>query len=97
MNITSVDGNWVKGSVIVRSVKFAFSAKIFSKPNKHFGITNFEGDGHISKLDVTNVRREEIVARYDRGWDINLIPTTGKEIVSKIESEKVISAVSQNL
>lgn len=97
MNITSVDGNWVKGTVTVRQVKFAFSAKIFPKANEHFGITELGGDGHISKLDVTNVRREEIVARYDRGWDINLIPTTGREIVSKIESEKVISAVSQNL
>lgn len=97
MNITSVNGNWVKGTLTVNAVRFAFTAKVFPKASKAFGITEFGGDGHISKLDVTNERREEIVARYDRGWDVNLIPTTGSKIVSKIESEKVISAVSQNL
>jgi len=97
MNITSVDGNWVRGTLTVNAVRFAFSAKVFPKPNTHFGITELGGDGHISKLDVTNERREEIVARYDREWDINLIPKTGREIVSKIESEEVISAVSKNL
>ena len=97
MEITSIDGNWVKGTLKTPGNIFAFSAKVFPEPSETFGITELGGDGHISKLDVTNERREEIVARYDREWDINLIPKTGREIVSKIESEEVISAVSKNL
>jgi hypothetical protein len=97
MNITSVEGNWVKGTVTIESVLFAFSAKVYPEADEGFGITDFGGEGHVSKLDVTNERKEEVVMRYDRGWSFNEIPNTGREILSQIESEEVISAVSKNL
>jgi hypothetical protein len=97
MNITSVKGNWVRGTVTIDSVPFAFSAKVYPEPSEDFAITDLGAEGHVSKLDVTNEREERIVMRYDRGWSFNLIPHTGREILSQIESEEVISAVSKNL
>lgn len=95
MEITSIDGNWVKGTLRVNTRLFAFSAKVFPKPNSNYGVTDPTGDGHISKLTVTDEREEDVVINYDRGWDVQDIAPA--EVIWKIETEELLNAVEQNL
>lgn len=95
MEITSIDGNWVKGTLRVATKTFAFSAKVYTKPNTNYGITDPTGEGHISKLVVTDERKEETVISYDRGWDVMDVPPA--EVIWKIETEELVNAVAQNL
>jgi hypothetical protein len=92
MDITSIEENWVRGTLRVNSRLFAFSAKVYAEPSKDFGITKYGGDGHISKLTVTDERNEEVVINYDRGWDVDASAHSEK-IVAALESDEVISGV----
>jgi len=97
MDISSIEGNWVRGTVTVNSRLYAFSAKVYPEPSEGFGITDLGGDGHISKLTVTDERNENTVMNYDRGWDFNIIPETAPGIISQIESYYVLDAVEKEL
>ena len=97
MNITSIDGNWVKGTHSVAANTFGFSAKVFPEPNPALGITEGDAEGHVSKLDVTNERLEKIAVRYDRGWDKNNVPGITQDIVEYLERDGVLAKVEQNL
>lgn len=96
MNITSIDGNWVKGTVKLGIRFFAFSAKIYPEPTRNYGITDPTGEGHISKLSVTDERSEEMVINYDRGWDINET-SFAPEIIDRLEAYDVIGKVEREL
>lgn len=54
---------WKEGSIKVRDSIIRYWVKCYEKSSK-FGIDN----GRISKLMLK--RKGEIVANYDRGWDI---------------------------
>lgn len=97
MNISTVNGNWIRGTVTVNGRTYAVSAKVYPEPSEIFGISELGGSGHISKLDVTDEADGERVMAYDRGWDFNLIPKTGREIVSRIEGDDILDAVDKNL
>ena len=55
------DGQWKKGTV----GPYIFWAKVYDLPSK-YGIH----EGNISKLDLRLAATDQIVANYDRGWDI---------------------------
>jgi hypothetical protein len=97
MNITSVDGNWVKGTHSTAGNTFAFSAKVFPERNPALGITEGDAEGHVSKLDVTNERLEKIAVCYDRGWGKNNVPGITQDIVEYLERDGVLAKVEQNL
>lgn len=85
MEIKSRGNNWIYGNLEVKGNKFAFSAKVFSEPDEGYGITEPSGEGHISKMDVTHVKEEDHVLRYDREWVFNYLPKTSKKIIKGIE------------
>lgn len=97
MEITSIDGNWVKGTLNVPGNIFAFSAKVFPKPSETFGITDGEADGHVSKLHVTDERREETVVEYSRDWGKNEVPGVTADILEYLERDGILRKVEQNL
>ena len=66
---------WIEGTIGIpedktsgkKHIAVHYAIKVYDKPSK-FGINN----GKISKLQLK--QNDEIVANYDRGWDIH--PTT---------------------
>ena len=78
-------GNWIRGTIIGGGDEFSFSAKVFPEPSDLYGITEFGGEGHISKVQVDN-EDGETALNYDRGWDFNrLDDPTVYAIVDAIE------------
>jgi hypothetical protein len=76
-------GNWIRGTVIAGGDEFSFTAKVFPEPSDLYGITDFGGEGHVSKLHVDD---GETALNYDRGWDFNrLDDPTVYAIVDAIE------------
>nr|DAU21801.1 MAG TPA: hypothetical protein [Caudoviricetes sp.] len=59
---------WEHGTLKVEDQVIGYGMKIFEEPSD-FGINN----GRISKLTLVN-NNNEVIANYDRGWDI--MPTT---------------------
>jgi hypothetical protein len=76
--------NWIRGTVIAGGDEFRFSAKVFPELSDLYGITEFGGEGHISKLQVED---GETVLNYDRSWDFfnRLDDPTVYAIVDAIE------------
>lgn len=97
MEITEINGNWVKGTHRTAGNNFAFSAKVFPEPNTDFGISNPVGEGHISKLHVTDERNEEVVTSYSRGWSKNEVPAVTEGIVEWLERDAVLARVEEEV
>ena len=69
LNQFTPDSNWIMGTFD----EYEFQAKHFDEPSYyHYGIN----DGRTSKLWVS--LDDELVMRYDRGWDVK--PQTEEEI-----------------
>lgn len=62
--------------------RYTASIKKFDLPSP-YGI----GGGRISKLDI-RTDDGQVVARYDRGWDIEPQNTDVKELINKIIKEE---------
>lgn len=54
--------------------------KCFDEPSKQYGIDG----GKISKLWIKNVKENEVVANYDRGWDVKIKSPQVKKFYEKI-------------
>lgn len=54
--------------------------KYFDEPSKEHGIDG----GKISKLWIKDVKENEVVANYDRGWDIEIKSPVVKKFYEKI-------------
>ena len=59
---------WEYGTIEVENQVVGYGMKVFEEPSE-FGINN----GRISKLTLVD-NNNEIIANYDRGWDVT--PTT---------------------
>ena len=77
---------WERGAIVADGTAFRYLAKVFDTGSV-FGI----GGGRISKLEIK--RSGEVVAQYDRGWDIE--PVDGEtqralcELLAIYEQEEV--------
>ncbi|PMC45491.1 hypothetical protein CJ214_00445 [Peptoniphilus lacrimalis] len=61
---------WEYGTIKVEGQVIGYSMKVFEEPSD-YGINQ----GKISKLTLVNMsNNNEVIANYDRGWDIT--PTT---------------------
>lgn len=54
--------------------------KHFPEPSEEYGIDG----GKISKLWIKNTKTGEIVANYDRGWDVKIKAPAVKKFYEKI-------------
>lgn len=54
--------------------------KYFSEPSEEYGIDG----GKVSKLWIKNTKTGEIVANYDRGWDVKIKSPQVKKFYEKI-------------
>lgn len=54
--------------------------KYFDDPSKKYGIDG----GKISKLWIKDVKVNEVVANYDRGWDVEIKSPQVKKFYEKI-------------
>lgn len=78
--------NSMNGAIKGEHNDYSFSAKVYEESSKH-GINS----GRVSKFDL--IQDGEIVARYDRDWDI--LPTdtnyeATQEIVGYLDSMKKV-------
>ena len=60
-------GTWITGTTDFDGEReLRFQAKVFEEPSEDYGING----GKISKLEIRIGK--EIIANYDRGWDIEV-------------------------
>jgi hypothetical protein len=64
----------------IKDGDFKAVIKYFDEPSKQYGIDG----GKISKLWIKDVKANEVVANYDRGWDIEIKSPVVKKFYEKI-------------
>jgi hypothetical protein len=69
---------WMEGKITTMP-GYSFHAKMYNEPSKH-GI----GGGKISKLEVR--KDDQLVMRYDRGWDKDPQTPQDKEALQRIRT-----------
>lgn len=67
-------------SAEIKDGDFKAIIKYFDEPSENNGIDG----GKISKLWIKDVKANEIVANYDRGWDIEIKSPKVKKFYEKI-------------
>lgn len=67
-------------SAEIKDGDFKAIIKYFDEPSKDHGIDG----GKISKLWIKDVKANEIVANYDRGWDIEIKTSKVRKFYEKI-------------
>lgn len=56
---------WTKGAIRINGKNIFYCVKHFEEPSEDYGING----GRISKMELRE-DNEAVMARYDRGWDI---------------------------
>ena len=85
--------NYASGTVDVGGNRYYYEVKVFEEPSQ-FGIDK----GNISKLYVKRLNDGDVVAHYDRGWDMEPINADAKEVVEIIKKKyPVTEGLSEDL